>query len=229
MNYRFQFSDVLHYWPELVNGLGATMLFATIAMAVAVVIGIIFAIIGRSQRRSLQLLSRAYVEFIRNTPLLVLMFILYFGLPNIGMMMSPTQAAVVGLSMYHGAYASETFRAAFGSIHRSQFEAGASIGMTRLQVYYHLIAKQAFEKVYPILVIKYCHIVLGTSIASAIGAEELAAKAEHVTSMTFRGLEVYIVIGVVYFVLVWLIRAFLSFVRWVIFPYRRDALGAIYK
>ena len=212
MGYTFQFGDVFHYWPLLVEGVAATLAFSLLTMVFSLAIGTAAAMARRSRSLWLRLIGRLYVELIRNTPLLVQLFILFFGLPSIGIRLPANVAALIGLVIYNGAYATEIVRAGIAAVHRSQIEAGLSIGMSRMQVAYHIIARPALEKVYPALSSQFVLLMLGTSIISAIGAEELTSFGEQIQSANFRSLEVYIVCTFVYLAMSLLLRGGLRLV-----------------
>jgi polar amino acid transport system permease protein len=222
MRYTFQFGDVFHYWPLLVEGALATIGFSIMAMALSLVLGSMAAMASRSRHTPLRLAGRLYVELIRNTPLLIQLFLLFFGLPSLGIRLPANVAALIGLVIYNGAYNTEILRAGIQAVHRSQIEAGLSIGMSRLQVAWYIMARPALEKIYPALSSQFVLLMLGTSIISAIGAEELTSYAEQIQSANFRSLEVYIVCTFVYLGLALLLRAALRMVGGRLFRYRRQ-------
>jgi polar amino acid transport system permease protein len=226
MGYTFQFGDVLSYWPLLVKGTLATLGFSFGAMAVSLVLGTLGALARRSRLWPLRLIGRGYVDLIRNTPLLIQLFILYFGLAVVGIHFTPNLAAFIGLSIYNGAYETEILRAGIAAVHRSQIEAGLSIGMSRIQVFFHIVAVPALEKVYPSLASHFVLLMLGTSMISAIGADDLASLADQIQSATFRSLEVYIVCTIIYLLLALGLRSGLHLLGKQLFPYRKSLAGA---
>ena len=223
VGYTFQFGDVLSYWPLLVKGALATLGFALAAMAFSLALGTFGALARRSRRQWLRGVGTAYVELIRNTPLLVQLFILYFGLPSLGIRLSPNTAALIGLSIYNGAYVTEILRAGIQAVHRSQIEAGLSIGMSRFQVFFYVVARPALEKISPALSSHFVLLMLGTSMVSAIGAEDLTAFADEIQSANFRSLEVYIVCTGIYLVLALSLRSMLRLVGDSLFSYRQPS------
>ena len=220
MGYTFQFGDVLHYWPLLVEGVAATLAFTISTMALSLVLGTVAALCRRSRSITLRTTSRLFVELIRNTPLLVQLFILFFGLPAIGLRLPANVAALIGLVVYNGAYATEILRAGLQAIHPSQIEAGLSIGMSRTQVFFYVVARPALEKVYPALSSQFVLLMLGTSIISAIGAQELTSFGEQIQSANFRSLEVYVVCTVLYLILALALRLSLRLLGTRLFRYR---------
>ena len=142
--------------------------------------------------------ATVYVEAIRNTPLLVQLFIAFFGLPSLGLKLSAGEAATVALSINLGAYATEIFRAGIESIKKSQIEAGLALGLSGVQVFRHIVFYQALKAVYPALTSQLVLLMLTTSLASQIGADELFHVGAFIDSRTFRSFEVYAVTTAIY-------------------------------
>jgi polar amino acid transport system permease protein len=151
--------------------------------------------------RPLRWLASAYVEVIRNTPLLVQLFIIFFGLPSIGLKLTSGQAAVIALTINLGAYATEIVRAGIEAIHKSQIEAGLSLGLSRLQVFRYIILFPALKVIYPALASQFILLMLATSIVSLIAAEDLFHMAAFLESRTFRSFEIYLVVTGLYLAL----------------------------
>lgn len=202
MNYVFHFGPILDRWPEFLYGAARTMELTVLSAIAGFVIGI-FGALGRAfGSRPLSEAIGVYVEIIRNTPLLVQLYIVFFTLPLVGLKLSSDQAAILALSIHLGAYATEIFRAGVDSIPSGQIEAAKSLGLQRWQIIRHVIVVPAVRAVYPSLTSQFVLQLLGTSIVSAIAAEELTAIANNMAMQTFRNFEIYIVIAVIYFVLV---------------------------
>ena len=140
-------------------------------------------------------------RLIRNTPLLVQIFIVYFGLSSLGLKLSAEVSAVIALVVNMGAYTTEIMRAGIQSIQRTQLEAADCLGLTRLQTILHVVLLPAMERVYPALSSQFVLLMLASSITSQISAEELTATANLVQSDTYRSFEVYIIVAVVYLAL----------------------------
>jgi len=155
--------------------------------------------------------AAAYVEAIRNTPLLVQIFIVYFGLASIGIRLNACTAAISALVINVGAYTAEIVRAGIESVPRSQLEAGACLALGRWQVLRHVVLPPAIERVWPALTSQYVLLMLASSITSQISAEELTAAANRVQSDTFRSVETYLVVAAAYLVLSLMMR----FLLWV--------------
>jgi polar amino acid transport system permease protein len=162
------------------------------------VIGTLCAIGRGSRNRVVARACAIYVEVIRNTPLLVQIFLVYFGLASIGLKVPAFVAACWRWSINVGAYTCEIMRAGIESIHKGQIEAAECLALSRAQVYWHVILRPAMERVYPALTSQFVLLMLATSITSQISAEELTAVANRVQSDTFRSFETYIVVAVFY-------------------------------
>jgi polar amino acid transport system permease protein len=221
MNYVFQFGEVFRYWPLLAQGAAVTLALSIVGMIAGLVIGTLCALARRSENALARIPAACYVEIIRNTPLLVQAFIIFFGLPGLGIRLDSNIAAIIALVINNGAYTTEIVRSGIEAIHRSQFEAGLSIGMSRLQVFVYVVARPAFEKVYPALCSQFIILLLGSSVVSAIGADELTAFAHRIQSANFRSLEVYIVCMFTYLGLAFLVRGGLAAIGFSLFSYRR--------
>jgi polar amino acid transport system permease protein len=207
MNYKFDFSSVLAQWPLFLHGAALTIQLSAIATLLGLLVGTLCAI-GRGSRNTF--VARAcgiYVETIRNTPLLVQIFLVYFGLASIGLKVPAFVAAVLAMVINIGAYTTEIMRAGIESIHRSQIEAAECLALSRVQIYWHVILRPAMERVYPALTSQFVLMMLATSITSVISAEELTAIANRVQSDTFRSFETYAVVAVFYLLLSLLTRA----------------------
>jgi polar amino acid transport system permease protein len=202
MTTALQFGPVLVHLDSLLWGLTQTLKFAVLSVIFGTIIGMLGAI-GRSfGPRSLSWLIGAYVELIRNTPLLIQLYIVFFSLPLIGLKFSSGTAAVMALSIHLGAYATEILRAGVESIPKEQIEAAKALGLGPYRIIRHVVLVPAVRAVYPALSAQFILQLLGTSIIGAIAAEELTAIANNLVMQTFRSFEVYIVVAVIYFVAV---------------------------
>lgn len=224
MNYVFQFRDVLRYWPFFVDGAMRTVWLSSVAIVFGLMIGIVGAIARNSRSRVANSIFAVYVEIFRNTPMLVQLFIIYFALPSIGVRFSPIHAAIIGLVLNNGAYTTEIVRAGIQSIHKSQTEAGFALGLNRFEIYRYVILPPAIANVYPALTSEFILLMLGTSIVSVVGADELTSLTNLVQSLTFRSFESYIIAALIYVVLTIAFRVVFMVVELVAFPLRRRAL-----
>ncbi len=207
MHYTFDFMSVFVNWPRLLEGAWLTIQLSALSIVLGFVVGTLCAIAFKSKSWLLQALVKAYVEIIRNTPLLVQVFLVYFGLASIGLKLTAETSAVIALTVNVGAYTAEIMRAGINSIHPGQIEAAECLGMSKFHVYWHVVLLPAVERVYPSLTSQFILLMLASSITSQISAEELTATANLVQSETFRSFEVYVVIAVAYLALSFLFRA----------------------
>lgn len=207
MRYQFNFRVVLANLDLLLQGAWLTIQLSTVTMALGLLVGIVVAWGLTAGPRPVKWAGRVYVEVIRNTPLLVQLFIVYFGLPSLGLRMSAGQAAVVALTTNLGAYATEIVRAGIEAIHRSQIEAGLALGLSRLQVFRHVVLFPALKVVYPALASQFVLLMLATSVVSQIAAHELLYAAGFLESRTFRSFEIYLTATFIYLAMSLMFRA----------------------
>jgi polar amino acid transport system permease protein len=215
------FTAVVARWPMFLDGAVVTIQLAVGATVVGFLIGTICAIAKRSSYQWAQRSAAFYVEAIRNTPLLVQIFLVYFGLSSIGLKLPAFTVALAALTINVGAYATEIMRAGFDSIQKGQIEAAECLALNRRQVYWHVLLRPAMERVYPALTSQFVLLMLASSVCSQISAEELTAVANFVQSDTYRPFETYIVVGIGYVLLSLLMRAVFWGIGLVLFPRRR--------
>jgi len=221
MGVQLDFPAVLERWPSFLDGAVLTLELAFFATVFGALLGTLAAV-GRGTRSVL--IARAckvYVEAIRNTPLLVQIFLVYFGLASIGLKFSAFTVAVAALTINVGAYTAEIMRAGFEAIPRGQIEAAEGLALSRFQIYWHIILLPAVERVYPALTSQFVLLMLASSVCSQISAEELTAVANYIQSDTYRAFETYIIIAVIYVILSLVMRAGFWGLGLVLFPRRR--------
>jgi polar amino acid transport system permease protein len=223
MVYNFRFGALLPFTDDIVDGILLTLGFSTATMVLGLAIGLPVALATTSGARVPRLSGRVYVEAIRNTPLLVQIFIVFFGLPALGLRFSANVAALVALSINLGAYVSEILRAGFESIRRSQVEAGRALGLTAGQTFRHVVLFQAVKNIYPALASQFVLVMLATSIVSSIGVPELFHTASFIDSRTYRPFEAYALITATYLVLTLVLRLAFAAVYWLVFVRRPRA------
>jgi polar amino acid transport system permease protein len=205
-----QFNVILQYHDEILRGLWLTVQLSLASIVLGTALGIVAASARQMSGRPVRLLVDTYVEVMRNTPFLVQLFIIFFGLPAMGVRVGATTAALIAMTVNLGAYSTEIVRAGIESIHRSQLEAGEALGFTRLQVYRHVVLMPALAKVWPSLCSQFVLMMLASSVTSAISTGELAAAAALIESQTFRSFEIYIVVTLVYLALALGLRGLLA-------------------
>ncbi|MFA7666893.1 MAG: amino acid ABC transporter permease [Burkholderiaceae bacterium] len=226
MGYQFEFADVLAQWPLFLSGAWLTIQLSALAIVFGLVIGIFTAIGRRSNRVWLSRLCGIYVESVRNTPLLVQIFVVYFGFAGAGWKVPVFVAALSALIINLGAYTCEIVRAGMDAVHRGQIEAAECLALTKAQIYWHVVLVPALEKVYPALASQFVLLMLASSITSQIGAEELTAVAARVQSETYRSFEAYLVVAVLYILLSYVSRMAFWAVGLLAFK-RRRKLGTL--
>lgn len=204
------FQPIIHFIPDLWHGLELTMLLTVTGIVFGGGLGLLFAVWRFLAPRWLAWPIAVYVEAIRNTPLLVQLYILFLGLPSAGIRMSPITASMLGMALNLGAYSTEIFRAGFESVKRPQIEAGEALGFSRLQILRHVVLVPSVGRVWPSLVGQFILMMLGTSICSFISLNELSGTAYNIQSETFLNFEVYITIGVLYLCLTVVIKLFFA-------------------
>ena len=207
VTYQFEFRDVLAYWPSLLDGVAMTITLSLAGMVGGVLVGILGATAQLYGARPLRLLATAYVEAIRNTPLLVQLFIVFFGLAQAGLRLDATVAAIITLIVNVGAYATEIVRAGLQAIPRTQVEAGHALGLSGYEVFRHVVLVPALKMMFPALASQFTLLLLATSVVSLISVNDLFYTASNIQSRTFRDFEVYTVIGLVYLSLALICRA----------------------
>ncbi|CAN7708177.1 MULTISPECIES: amino acid ABC transporter permease [Neorhizobium] len=212
MSYTFQFGVLAQYQDEILNGIWLTIKLSVLSILLGSAAGVVLASIRSVKGGAARFLVDAYVEIIRNTPFLVQLFIVYFGLPGLGLRVGADTAALIGMTINLAAYSTEIIRAGIEAVHKSQIEAGEALGFTRFQIYRHVIIVPAIAKVYPALCSQFVLMMLASSICSAISTHELAASAAFVESQTYRSFEVYIVVTLIYLALALALRACLALV-----------------
>ncbi|MDD0809294.1 amino acid ABC transporter permease [Curvibacter sp. RS43] len=198
----FDFSPVWAGWPDLLNGALVTVQITACALLLGCVLGLLVGL-GRL-RRSHPLvygLCTAYVALIRGTPLLVQLFILFFGLPHFGLLLPAFVCGVLGMGIYSGAYVSEIVRGAIESIERGQMEAARSIGMSYAQAMRTVILPQAVVRMIPPLGNEFIALIKNSALVSLLTIHDVMHEGQKIISVSYRSLEVYLAIAAVYFVL----------------------------
>ena len=206
MPFSFDFGPVFANYSTILDGVWLTLWLSGVGIVSGLVLGTVLAMSRGLVPKPVQTVVDGYVELIRNTPFLIQLFMIFFGLPNLGLRLDATQAALLTITLNLGAYATEIIRAGIDSIHPSQIEAAASLAMTRLQVFRHVILMPALARVWPSLTSQFVLTLLSTSICSFISVQELSGAASVVESDTYRSFETYIVVTLVYLGLSLLLR-----------------------
>lgn len=198
MNYTFQFGTIVGYLPDFAAGAWLTLRLSTLALIAGMSIGTLAAIALTYGSPWTRRPALVYVEFIRNTPFLIQLYFVFFALPSFGLRLSPSNAALLAMSINFGAYATEIVRAGIEAVPSGQIEAGRSLGLKTAQIVRFIVLFPAIRAVYPALTSQFVLLLLGSSIVSAIAAEELTAIANNINSVTFRSFEVYLTATAIY-------------------------------
>jgi polar amino acid transport system permease protein len=206
VTYRFQFGVVFAHLEELLLGAWYTVELSAVAIVLGLIVGIAGAAARTSGVKPLRWLATGYVEAIRNTPFLVQLFIIFFGLPGLGLKLNANQAALVAMVINLGAYATEIVRAGIESTQKGQIEAGLSLGLSKFLIFRHVVLFPALKAVYPALASQFVLTMLASSVVSQISAEELTFAANFLQSRNFRSFEIYVVVMFLYLGLAFLFR-----------------------
>ena len=182
----------------LLPGLTMTIPLTAISFFFALIIALIVAMIQFAHVRVLRQVARFYVWVIRGTPLLVQLFVVFYGMPNIGILIDPFPAAVIVFSINEGAYMAEIIRAAFESVPTGQMEAGRCVGMTYLQTMRRIILPQAMRTAFPSLSNSLISMIKDTSLAANITVTEMFMATQRIVARTYEPLALYIEVGLIY-------------------------------
>lgn len=220
MTYTFNFRDVFAAWEFLADGLVLTLILSGVTIVAGFAIGTLCAAGRVYGPRWLRLGIATYVEAIRNTPLIVQLFLVFFGLPSLGLRFDAVSASMVALTINLGAYTAEIVRAGIEAIPRAQIEAGASMGLSGVQIFRYVILFPALKVIYPALASQFVLLMLATSVVSQISAPDLFHAASIVQSRTFRDFEIYAVVAGAYLGLALIFRLLLAGIYQLVFVRR---------
>ncbi|TET12790.1 amino acid ABC transporter permease [Candidatus Aerophobetes bacterium] len=198
MEYTLHFEVVLRKLPLFLGGLGVTAYFAVLAMFFGIIIGLFGALARRSKNRIAYSISTAYVELMRNTPLLIQMYLFYFGLTELGIPMGNYLAFALAISINNGAYCTEIIRAGLEGIHKTEIEAALGLGLSYPQTMIFVVFPHVFKIIYPPVCNQLILIILVTSLASFLGIRELTGVAREWDALHFRPIETYTVVMYLY-------------------------------
>lgn len=186
------------FWKILLPGLTMTIPLTVISFAFALVIAVVTALVQFAGVRGLRQVARFYIWVIRGTPLLVQLFVVFYGLPNLGILIDPFAAAVLVFSINEGAYCAETIRAALESVPRGQMEAGECVGMSYLQIIRRIVLPQAMRTAFPTLSNSLISMIKDTSLAANITVTEMFMVTQRIVARTYEPLALYIEVGLIY-------------------------------
>jgi polar amino acid transport system permease protein len=205
----------------LLEGVWVTVELTAIGAVLGVTLGIACAWVRALGPKWLKPPVAIYVELFRNTPFLVQLFFIFFGLPSLGIDINEFEAAILAMVVNLGAYSCEIIRAGIEATPKGQFEAGASLAMTPFEAFRHVVLVPALQRIWPALSSQIVIVMLGSSVVSQIAAQDLTYAVNFIQSRNFRAFESYFLATGIYLVLAVLLRQFLRIIGWTIFPRRR--------
>ncbi len=208
----FHFEVIFKNLDFLLNGLKITFLISIFSLVIGFFLGLVIAFMRISKSKILSKMAIAYVEFFRNTPFLVQLFFFYFGLPELGIITEPITTAIIALGVNSAANNSEVIRAGIISINKGLVEAAESLGLTKFQVVRLVIIPNALRVTFRPLGSNFINLILTTSVAVSITANELMSNAMTLSSNSFRPFEIYLSILVLYCILTFSLSGIIHFV-----------------
>ncbi|KYH34282.1 arginine transport system permease protein ArtQ [Clostridium tepidiprofundi DSM 19306] len=211
---------LIKYSHFFISGTKITLIISLFTIIIGVTLGIVFAIMRISKNVILHSLATAYIEFIRGTPLLVQLYIIYYGLPLLGIQLpsvsiisdnfSDILAAIIALSINSSAYSAEIFRAGIQAVDKGQMEAARSLGMSYKTAMFHIILPQALKNVLPAIGNEFVSIIKESAIVSVIGIHELMFNADTVRGITFKPFSPLIISAIIYFLITFTLSKFIK-------------------
>ncbi|AVS72786.1 amino acid ABC transporter permease [Paracidovorax cattleyae] len=226
MAYAFDFGAVFDYSGQLAQGAAFTLGLTAAGAVLGGVIGVAGGVCRAWRIAPLNWLFKLYVEAIRNTPFLVQLMFVFFGLPSLGLQLNEWQACLLTTVVNLGAYLTEIVRAGIQETPRGQLEAASALGMGRWACFRHVVLRPALQKVWPALSSQIVIVMLGTSVVSQIAAQDLTFAANFIQSRNFRAFETYIVVTALYFALALLLRQALAWIGQHVIVARRTPAAA---
>ncbi|MEY3651897.1 MAG: hypothetical protein RL739_67 [Pseudomonadota bacterium] len=216
MSIAFDFAAIAVEWPLLAKGVAWTSGLTAVSAAFGLLLGIACAWVRTQGPAWLKPAVGVYVELIRNTPFIVQLFFIFFGLPMAGVRLSAEWASVIAMVVNLGAYSAEIVRAGIQATPRGQVEAALSLALSRTQTFAHVVLPPALQRVWPALVSQIIIVMLGSAVCGQISTEELSYAANLIQSRNFRAFEAFIVATVLYLLLSMATRAILNWLgqRW---------------
>ena len=197
----YEWLTLAGYWNDFVRAAWLTLQITLLAFILAMLLGLLTALASASPARLLRGIASVYIEAIRNTPVLLQIFIVFFGLPSLGITLNAYTAGVIALGVNVGAYLAEVFRAGIQSVPRGQLEAASILGLGRSQVFVEVVLPQAARAVYPAIVNNLIQLLLGTSLLSAIALPELSGTATVINARTLLYIQTFTITLIAYLVL----------------------------
>ncbi|RAZ67825.1 amino acid ABC transporter permease [Planococcus maitriensis] len=205
---------IINAFPYLMEGLQVTLYIFSIAIVIGFLVGLVVALLRLAPFKVLNWIAKIFVDAIRGTPFIVQLFFIYFGLNSLGFFsLDNTTAGIVTVAINAGAYFSEIIRAGIQSIDKGQTEAARSLGLGSTQTMRHIILPQAFRRMLPTITNQAIISLKDTSLLSVIGVADLTQEGRIQASATFDAFNVYLILGIIYFVVIYLLSMLASFVE----------------
>ena len=201
------------FFKILIPGLKVTIPLTIVSFSISMVIATITALVQFADIKGLKQLARFYIWVIRGTPLLIQLFVVFYGLPSVGIVIDPFPAAVLVFSINDGAYSAETIRGALESVPKGQIEAGYCCGMNFLQIMWHIVLPQAFRTAFPSLANSLIAMVKDTSLAANITVMEMFMVTQQIVARTYKALALYLELAFIYLMFSTLLTKLQSFVE----------------
>ncbi|RSZ36110.1 MULTISPECIES: amino acid ABC transporter permease [unclassified Variovorax] len=201
MNIEFDFGAVLSEWPLLLRGVAWTVGLTAVGTVLGMIVGTFCAWARADGPKWLRAIVGTYVELIRNTPFIVQLFFIFFGLPAAGVKLTPEVASVIAMVLNLGAYSTEIIRAGIEATPKGQIEAAVSLALSKSQVFLRVVLPPALKKVWPAMVSQIVIVMLGSAVCGQISTEELSYAANLIQSRNFRAFEAFIVATLIYLAL----------------------------
>ena len=209
--------------PDLITGAGQTLEMAILAFVLAAILGLLIALAEGAGLRWLALTCRTYIEFIRGTPTLTQLFLIYFSLASLDIVIPGFQAAILALGLHYAAYMAEVYRSGIAAIEGGQSEAAAALGLRRTQIMRLVVLPQAIRIILPPMTNLAISLLKDTSVASLIAAPELMMHATDITSEYYMPMPVYLLTGAFYFILAYPLSLLVGYFE------RRAARGHVHR
>jgi polar amino acid transport system permease protein len=207
---QFDFGAVLAEWPLLVKGVAFTIALTAVSALVGVLVGIACAWVRVYGKGLTKWIVSSYVELIRNTPFIVQLFFIFFGLPSLGVKLTAETASIIAMVINLGAYAAEIVRAGIEATPKGQIDAAMSIALKPVQIFRFIVLPQALQKTWPAMVSQIIIVMLGSAVCGQISTEELSFAANLIQSRNFRAFEAFIIATLIYLALSIALRATLN-------------------
>ncbi|MDR7866346.1 MAG: amino acid ABC transporter permease [Sporomusaceae bacterium] len=210
----FDVELIVRSFPLLLAGAAVTVQITALSVGFGLLIGMFVGIARISRLLPVRAAAAVYVDFIRGTPLLVQIFLIYFALPILlGARIDPFIAAITACSINSGAYVAEIFRAGIQSIDKGQMEAGRSLGMTWSQTMRHIILPQAFKRIIPPLGNEFIAMLKDSSLVSVIGFEELTRRGQLIIARTYGSFEIWLTVAFIYLIMTFAISRLVAYLE----------------